>query len=113
MLAASVIHSRAGPRSRGLQNLRRLLHLERVADCHAERHVHVESTARTLRPHALPMATIFSASFRASSSVFIKAPEPTFTSRTMECEPAASFLDMMDDVMSGRESTVAVTSRSA
>ena len=35
----------------------------------------------------------------------MNAPEPIFTSSTMECAPAASFLDMMDDVMSGREST--------
>ena len=73
----------------------------------------LESTAATLRPHSLPMPTISSASSRASSSVFMKAPEPTLTSSTMECAPAASFFDMMEEAMSGVLSTVAVTSRRA
>ena len=65
------------------------------------------------RPQALPMATMFRARMRASSGVFIKAPEPAFTSSTIFFEPAASFFDMMLDVIRGMESTVAVTSRSA
>ena len=41
-----------------------------------------------------------------------KAPEPTFTSMTSASSPAASFFERIDAVMSGTESTVAVTSRS-
>jgi hypothetical protein len=43
----------------------------------------------------------------------MKAPSPTFTSRTIACAPPAIFLDMMLDAISDRLSTVAVTSRSA
>ena len=70
-------------------------------------------SAATFRPQAFPMATIFSASSLPSASVFIKAPEPHFTSSTMDLDPAASFLDMMDEAIRGMESTVAVTSRRA
>jgi hypothetical protein len=54
---------------------------------------------------------MLSARICASSSVFMKAPSPTFTSRTMASAPAASFLDMMLAAISGTMSTVAVTSR--
>ena len=70
-------------------------------------------TARTRLPQCCPMATMRSASRAPSSGVFMNAPEPIFTSSTIECDPAASFLDMMDEAMSGSESTVAVTSRRA
>ena len=73
----------------------------------------LDMTATTFRPQARPMRTILSASFWPSSSVFMNAPEPILTSSTIECAPAASFLDMMEDVMSGSESIVAVTSRRA
>ena len=43
----------------------------------------------------------------------MKAPEPTFTSMTRASSPAASFFERIDAVMSGTESTVAVTSRIA
>ncbi len=43
----------------------------------------------------------------------MKAPEPVFRSMTMVRGPAASFLDMMDAVIKGTQSTVAVTSRRA
>ncbi len=43
----------------------------------------------------------------------MNAPEPHFTSSTTERAPPASFLDMMLLAISGTESTVAVTSRSA
>ena len=49
----------------------------------------------------------------ASSIDFMKAPEPTFTSRTSAPVPSAIFLLMMELAMSGIDSTVAVTSRSA
>ena len=43
----------------------------------------------------------------------MKAPEPTFTSMTSACRPAASFLARIEAVISGMLSTVAVTSRMA
>lgn len=96
-----------------LQNLRRLLHLECVADCHAERHVHVGKH----RAHI--------ASARLADGDHILGKLPRVVQRLHKSaradlhiendgmRAAASFLDMIDDVMSGRESTVAVTSRSA
>lgn len=64
-------------------------------------------------PAASPMATIVCARRMASSCVFMNAPEPVLTSSRMALAPAASFLLMMEDAMSGMLSTVAVTSRSA
>ena len=43
----------------------------------------------------------------------MKAPRPTFTSSTSASMPSASFFDRIDATMSGMDSTVAVTSRSA
>ena len=43
----------------------------------------------------------------------MKAPEPLFTSITSAESPAASFFDRIEAVMSGIDSTVAVTSRIA
>ena len=71
------------------------------------------STARTRRPACVPMSTIARASSRPASSVFMNAPAPTFTSSTMVCAPLASFLDMMLLAISGKQATVAVTSRRA
>ncbi len=53
------------------------------------------------------------ASSRAASTVFMNAPEPTFTSRTSADDPSAIFLLMIELAMSGIDSTVPVTSRSA
>ena len=64
-------------------------------------------------PLALPMATIVSASCRASPTSFMNAPTPTFTSRTRASVPSAIFLDMIELAMRGMLSTVAVTSRRA
>ena len=41
------------------------------------------------------------------------APLPVLTSRTSASSPAASFLERIDAVISGTQSTVAVTSRMA
>ena len=60
-----------------------------------------------------PIPTIICASRRASTCRFMNAPAPTFTSSTSASMPAASFFDMMDDAISGMDSTVAVESRSA
>jgi hypothetical protein len=43
----------------------------------------------------------------------MKAPLPTLTSRTSALVPSAIFLDMIELAMSGMDSTVPVTSRSA
>ena len=60
-----------------------------------------------------PTATIVRARTRASSTVRMNAPEPTFTSRTRASMPSAIFLDMMELAMSGMDETVPVTSRRA
>ena len=43
----------------------------------------------------------------------MNAPEPTFTSSTSASVPSAIFFDMIELAMSGIDSTVPVTSRSA
>ena len=43
----------------------------------------------------------------------MKAPVPTFTSRTSEPVPSAIFFDMIEEAISGIASTVPVTSRRA
>ncbi len=50
---------------------------------------------------------------RAAGTVAQNAPLPAFTSITRNCKPAASFFDRMLAVISGTDSTVAVTSRIA
>ena len=49
----------------------------------------------TSRPDRAPRSSIASASARASSIDFMKAPSPTFTSITIASAPPAIFLDMM------------------
>ena len=71
------------------------------------------TSALTRRPWAWPTATMAWARARASSMDFMKAPPPHFTSSTSASQPPASFLAMMLAVMSGMDSTVAVTSRRA
>ena len=70
-------------------------------------------TAVTLSPWSRPRRTIVRASSPARSLSVMKAPEPTFTSSTRDSVPSAIFFDMIDPAMSGIESTVPVTSRSA
>ena len=43
----------------------------------------------------------------------MNAPVPTFTSSTSDAVPSAIFFDMIDAEISGIDSTVPVTSRSA
>ncbi len=69
--------------------------------------------ARTLRPAPVPTRTKDSARARALASVFMNAPRPTLTSSTNASIPSASFFDRIEPVISGIDSTVAVTSRSA
>ena len=70
-------------------------------------------TARVATPASLPRSTMVCASSRAESMSFMNAPDPTLTSRTRADVPSAIFFDMIDDAMSGMQSTVAVMSRSA
>jgi len=72
-----------------------------------------EKTTAMRRPHAAPMRISEAASSSAAARSVMKAPEPTFRSMTMARGPAASFLLMMLAVISGTQSTVPVTSRSA
>ncbi len=53
------------------------------------------------------------ASSRASSMFFMKAPEPTLTSRISAPVPSAIFLLMIELAINGIASTVPVTSRRA
>ena len=53
------------------------------------------------------------ASSAARSLSAMNAPEPTFTSKTSDWVPSAIFFDMIDPAISGIDSTVPVTSRSA
>ena len=64
-------------------------------------------------PASVPRSTIVRASSRAASRSFMKAPEPTLTSRTRAPVPSAIFLLMMELEISGIDSTVDVMSRSA
>ena len=59
------------------------------------------------------MPTMVCASRRASTCFFMNAPLPTFTSSTSASTPSASFFDMIEEAISGIDSTVPVTSRSA
>ncbi len=70
-------------------------------------------SAATRRPERSARPTSASASARASSSRTMKAPLPVLTSSTRASMPSAIFLLRMEAQMSGRLSTVAVTSRSA
>ena len=56
-------------------------------------------TAQHFRPAMVPIETIFSANFLESSTVFINAPLPVFTSSTIASLPAASFLLMMEEAI--------------
>src|SRR6267378_2635708 len=71
------------------------------------------SSATQPRPIERQRSTMVRARSRASSSVFMNAPRPTFTSSTRASIPSASFLLKMLEAISGTDSTVAVASRSA
>ena len=71
------------------------------------------SSAVVRTPDSVPSATMVCASSRASSSRRMKAPLPTLTSSTSAPVPSAIFFDMIELAMSGIDSTVPVTSRSA
>jgi hypothetical protein len=71
------------------------------------------NNADVFTPCAAPSSTIVSARRRAVSMSGRNAPEPTLTSSTSASVPSAIFLDMMEDAMSGIDSTVPVTSRRA
>ena len=96
------------------QHLDRLRHLERVAGRAAEGHVHLgeqrggaHAVGRAEADHRLGQRR------GRSASSFMKAPVPTFTSSTSALVPSAIFFDMIELAISGIDSTVPVTSRSA
>ena len=68
-------------------------------------------SAVVMQPAPCAVATRARARALASSIVFMKAPEPTFTSSTSPSSPAASFLDRIEAVIRSMLSTVPVTSR--
>ncbi len=70
-------------------------------------------TAVTRRPSDLPVRCRLAASASASASERMNAPLPVLTSNTSASAPSANFFERMLAVMSGMDSTVAVTSRSA
>ena len=97
-----------------LQRLARLHHFERVADRAPERRVHRRH--QRLGPDAGRLAHVHERPRQRRARpprVFMNAPRPIFTSSTSASMPSAIFLLMIDEVMSGTLSTVAVTSRSA
>jgi hypothetical protein len=71
------------------------------------------SRACTGLPRARPIDVMLAARARASSSRFMNAPSPHFTSSTRASIPSASFFERIEAVISGIDSTVAVASRSA
>ena len=71
----------------------------------------ISASTRVPEPSAAAMRLCASAF--ESWNLRMNAPLPVFTSRMSAEAPIASFLDMIDAVMSGSDSTVPVTSRSA
>ena len=64
-------------------------------------------------PALSPMSTRALESFIESSKVFIKAPLPVLTSRSMQSAPQDIFLLIIEEAIRGMASTVAVTSLKA
>ena len=71
------------------------------------------TSAEQARPAPSATSTMLRASRPAASRSAMNAPLPVLTSRTSASSPAASFFDRIDAVISGTDSTVAVTSRMA
>ena len=96
------------------QHLDRLGHLEGVAGRAAERHVHLGEQRGGAHAvgGAQPDHRLGEGRGRCASS-FMNAPVPTFTSSTSAPVPSAIFFDMIELAISGIDSTVPVTSRSA
>ena len=67
-------------------------------------------TATVYLPRCEPISTMRRASALASSTVRINAPPPVLTSSTIASAPAASFLLIMLEAMSGMLATVPLTS---
>ena len=71
------------------------------------------TSARVRQPAPFATCVRLPASASASSSVAMKAPVPTLTSRTSASRPAASFFERIEAVIRSIDSTVPVTSRMA
>ena len=90
------------------------MHLDRVAGGRGERLVHVGDQRRGLQAGAVGDRDQALGQRRANSArLAMKAPLPVLTSSTRPSRPAASFFDRIEAVISGIDSTVAVTSRMA
>lgn len=95
------------------QDLDRLAHLKRIADIEAEWNIHVGHDC-----HNVPAAGLADAHHALGKLLpvferFHKRAGADLDIQHDGMRACGGFLDMMDDVMSGRESIVAVTSRSA
>ena len=71
------------------------------------------SSAVQGNPASLATAAMSSASSRALSGLRMNAPFPVLMSPTSPPSPSASFLDRMEETISGMDSTVEVMSRVA
>ena len=71
------------------------------------------TSATVLTPARFPRPTITWANSAAFLGLLINAPPPVLTSKTKAFVPSAIFLLIIDEAISGIDSTVAVTSRSA
>ena len=93
---------------------RRLLRTSSALPMLAQGLVHVGDERAGLHAGAVrhlddAVGKLAGASFKSA----MKAPLPVFTSITSPSSPAASFLERIEAVISGMDSTVAVTSRIA
>ena len=105
---STCVSSRVSTGPAAAQHLDRLADLERVADRAAERRVHVGEHARHALAGARARSSASARTARARCSiVFMNAPRPTLQSSTSPSMPSASFFDMIDDAISGSDSTVA------
>ena len=100
-------------RAAPLERFQRLDHLQVIADGSTQRRVHRRDHG--LRPHPIGVAGGHQrlGQMMSTPRFFMNAPRPHFTSSTKPPMPSAIFLLMIDAVMSGMLSTVAVTSRRA
>ena len=111
--ASVTSRSRGSARAPG-QQVDRFLHLERVAGGAPRHWLMSVSSAAQRSPAPLATPTMLRRRARARpSSEGRNAPEPTLTSITSASSPAASFFERIEAVISGIDSTVAVTSRIA
>ena len=96
-----------------LQRLDGFLHLDRVADRAAQRDIHPGQQRPGTHAVLLAQGDHRLGELARPLVLVMNAPLPTLTSRTSALVPSAIFLDMIELAISGMDSTVPVTSRSA